>query len=223
MLSVIVPTKWENEYFIDFLERLLESEVVGEVIIINNDVSNTPESEVLVDEKVRLYNTEKNLYVVPAWNVGIEMSHYDKVCIMSDCIEFDLQLLTKADNFLKPEIGMLGVLTPEGTDNTYINNFTDGEIDFVPSMRSDPTTRPAPVGMHRLFFVNKSDYTHIPVVKIFHGATMLWKRIETAKENYIVTNCEVDVVFEKEDTSDEFANIQKEDREAAYGPNKVRY
>lgn len=223
MLSVIVPTKWENEYFIDFLESLLESEVVGEVIIINNDVSNTPESEVLSDDKIRLHNAEKDLYIIPAWNLGVEMSRYSKLCIMSDSIEFDLRLLAKADDFLKPETGMLGVLTPEGTDNTYISHFTDGEIEFVPSLTSDPSSRPAPVGMQRLFFVNKADYTHIPVVKIFHGATMLWKRIETAKENYIVTNCEVDVVFEKEDTSDEFAKIQKEDREAAYGPNKVRY
>ena len=39
MLSVIIPTMWKYEPFLDYLKGVLEQESVGEVIIINNDIA----------------------------------------------------------------------------------------------------------------------------------------------------------------------------------------
>lgn len=83
-----------------------------------------------------------------------------------------------------------------------------------------------------MFFVNKSDYTPIPQVKIFHGEVMLWKRISTAKQNYMIVNCEVYTPWHVTvnyigETNSElgalYTQIQNEDFEAAFGHNKVRF
>ena len=59
MLSVIIPTMWKYAPFLDYLEGVLEQNSVGEVIIINNNVYATPDSEVLAHEKIRMHNCKK--------------------------------------------------------------------------------------------------------------------------------------------------------------------
>mgnify|MGYP007071645442 CR=1 FL=1 len=231
MLSVIVPTMWKHEPFLDYLEGVLEQESVGEVIIINNDVAATPDSEVLFHEKIRMHNCEKNIYVAPAWNLGAEMAHYDKLCFLSDDTEVDLNVFDKTDAFLTPEIGMVGLLVDDINDNSYEDFFTDGAIEFVPMSGANDGSKPPVVGIGCLFFVNRSDYTPIPKVKIFHGEVMLWKRISTAKENYMIVNCEaytpwhvtITELSKNSETETAYAQIQKDDYEAAFGFNKVRF
>lgn len=231
MLSVIVPTMWKHEPFLDYLEGVLEQESVGEVIIINNDVAATPDSEVLFHEKIRMHNCEKNIYVAPAWNLGAEMAHYDKLCFLSDDTEVDLNVFDKTDAFLTPEIGMVGLLVDDINDNSYEDFFTDGAIEFVPMSGANDGSKPPVVGIGCLFFVNRSDYTPIPKVKIFHGEVMLWKRISTAKENYMIVNCEaytpwhvtITELSKNSETETTYAQIQKDDYEAAFGFNKVRF
>lgn len=230
MLSVIVPTMWKHEPFLDYLEGVLEQESVGEVIIINNDVASTPDSEVLSHEKIRMHNCEKNIYVAPAWNLGAELARHDKLCFLSDDTEADLRVFDKTDAFLKPEIGMVGLLVDDINDNSYEDFFTDGSIEFVPTSGADGR-RPPVVGIGCLFFVNRSDYTPIPKVKIFHGEVMLWKRINTAKENYMIVNCEaytpwhvtISALSSNRETETTYYQIQKDDYEAAFGFNKVRF
>ena len=113
MLSVIVPTMWCHEPFLDFLQLVLEQDSVGEVIIINNDVSVTPESEVLSHEKIRMHNCEKNIYVAPAWNLGAELARFDKFCFLSDDLDVNIDVFNRADEFLKPEIGMVSLLVDD--------------------------------------------------------------------------------------------------------------
>lgn len=231
MLSVIVPTMWKHEPFLDYLEGVLEQESVGEVIIINNDVVATPDSELLSHKKIRMHNCEKNIYVAPAWNLGAEMAHYDKLCFLSDDIEVDLNVFNKTDAFLKPDIGMVGLLVEYPGDDSYEKFLTDGSINYVAMNGPHNSSKPNIVGIGTLFFVNKSDYTAIPKVKIFHGEVMLWKRIETAKTNYMITNCEslvswhttINFLGKNQNTSPEYVLIQKEDYEAAFGHNKARF
>ena len=231
MLSVIVPTMWRHEPFLDFLKLVLEQDSVGEVIIINNDVSVTPESEVLSHEKIRMHNCEKNIYVAPAWNLGAELARFDKFCFLSDDVNVNIDVFNRADEFLKPEIGMVSLLVDDREEHSYLRFLTDNTINFVSSNHPVAEERPPPVGIGCLFFVNRSDYTPIPVVKIFHGEVMLWKRIATAKQNYIIINCKcetpwhvtVNSLSENRETATIYTEIQHADQEAAFGANSVRF
>ena len=41
MLSVIIPTIWKSPYVLDLLNYLENTDIVGEVILIDNDISKT--------------------------------------------------------------------------------------------------------------------------------------------------------------------------------------
>lgn len=232
MLSVIIPTMWKYEPFLGYLEGVLEQESVGEVIIINNYVADTPDSDILTHEKIRMHNCEKNIFVAPAWNLGAELAHYDKLCFLSDDVEVDLNVFDKTDAFMTPDIGMVGLLVDDREEHSYHRFLTDGSIEYISANDKDSTRRPPIVGIGCMFFVNKSDYTPIPQVKIFHGEVMLWKRISTAKQNYMIVNCEVYTPWHVTvnyigETNSElgalYAQIQIDDFEAAFGHNKVKF
>jgi len=77
MISVVIPTMWKFRPFLQFLEDMLDSPAVGEVIIINNDAVKTPVDHVLSNPKVRMYDFGKNIYVNPAWNFGVAQSKFE--------------------------------------------------------------------------------------------------------------------------------------------------
>jgi len=137
----------------------------------------------------------------------------------------------KTNAFLKPDIGMVGLLVEYPGDDSYETFLTDGSIDYVAMTGPHNKTKPNIVGISTMFFVNRSDYTPIPKIKIFHGEVMLWKRIESAKPNYIIINCEsstswhttINFLGTNPDTETQYIQIQKEDFEAAFGHNKVRF
>ena len=56
MISVVVPTLWKYEPFLDFVSSLVQVGTIGEIIIINNNQSATPIHDVLSHPKVKLIN-----------------------------------------------------------------------------------------------------------------------------------------------------------------------
>ena len=66
MISVITPTMWRFEPFCEFLQDLVELDVIGEVIIINNSQENTPNKNILNHDKIKMINAEQNIFVNPS-------------------------------------------------------------------------------------------------------------------------------------------------------------
>ena len=80
MISIIVPAVWGYDPFCNFLLDLVELTVIGEIIIINNNVDKTPKHDVLSHQKVHVYNQKENILVNPAWNLGVSLAKNDKIC-----------------------------------------------------------------------------------------------------------------------------------------------
>lgn len=104
MITVITPTMWVFEPFCDFLKYVVRLDCVGEVIVINNDQSKTPDHPVLSHEKIRLINCSENIYVNPAWNLGAELAQHETLCFLSDDVIVDLRAFYKADEFMATAI-----------------------------------------------------------------------------------------------------------------------
>ena len=75
MISVIVPTMWAYEPFLNFIGSIVELNCIGEIIIINNCVKDTPEHFALSHPKVKMKNMQQNIFVNPAWNLEIGRAH----------------------------------------------------------------------------------------------------------------------------------------------------
>ena len=90
MFSVIIPTMWRVSEFLNDLRSLNECELVGEIILINNDIKMTPDSFSIQNySKLIEIKTPKNMYVNPAWNLGVRCAKYNKIAIKNDDTFFD--------------------------------------------------------------------------------------------------------------------------------------
>lgn len=184
MISVIVPTMWRYAPFVNFyLNEIVKVPEVGEIIIINNDKSNTPPNPILRHEKVKVIDQEKNIFVNPAWNLGVEVSRNEKLCFLNDDAMVDLRLFSLMDNWLTDQIGAAGIVEYlEGIDQP---PFRDGSIDLI--LRTVENC----YGFGVLFFIHKNNWIPIPLelevaygdVWVFESQLFLQK-----KPNYLISN-----------------------------------
>ena len=75
MISVIMPTMWKSHRTIALLESLDKTHEVSEIIIVDNNVSSRPNG--LKSHKFIFLNQQTNIFVNPAWNLGVQKSKED--------------------------------------------------------------------------------------------------------------------------------------------------
>ena len=75
--SVIIPTIWKGETLNDLLINLYNCELIGEVILINNDNKNS--KPIPLHDKLIYVEPQKNLFVNPSWNLGVRMSKSNNI------------------------------------------------------------------------------------------------------------------------------------------------
>ena len=130
MFSIVIPTLQKDNRVLNLLiDELAESKCVGEIIIIDNSCSGFP-----VSEKVRVIVPDKNLYVNPAWNLGVQESKYEFVGILNDDIVFPKNSFEQIYSFLAENtIGLLGLDSIKRSDKTEIIDYPEeSEIKFSP-------------------------------------------------------------------------------------------
>lgn len=88
--SVVIPTMWRSDRTMPMLQALEGSRFIDEVVIVDNDTSRTP--DIASFKKVKRLPQEKNIYVNPAWNLGVAESSNRYVAILNDDITFDVDL-----------------------------------------------------------------------------------------------------------------------------------
>lgn len=195
MISVVVPAAWGFEPFCDFLSTVVELNVIGEVIIINNNVAKTPTHTVLNHEKIRMYNQEKNIFVNPAWNLGVSLAKYDKICVLSDDVLIDLRLFIEADRFITSKIGILGIGLKYDVFRLHNQQFDMAKIENVIvtgnlKFKAFGETSEA-LGFGSLFFIHKDNWIEIPSeFKLYWGDTWIFE-LQTAlgRLNYFINDC----------------------------------
>lgn len=80
--TVVIPTMWRPKTIVKLLEALNSSEEIGEIIIIDNAQfkRNVP---LEFNKIVHLIQSE-NIYVNPAWNLGVKQAKYPNICLCND-------------------------------------------------------------------------------------------------------------------------------------------
>jgi hypothetical protein len=183
LYTVVVPTMWRYAHFINFLEELLQHDNVGEVILIDNDPSKTPHT--LPDsDKLRYITFGTNIFVNPAWNLGVENAAYDNVCILNDDMAFDLNVLEDLKPILQdPNTGVCGIIP--GIEQYGQPPLTDGRYSIIPWSQDIHQ-----FGFGCLMFVNKNNWTTIPdELKIYYGDYFIFDTfLARGKINYCIIN-----------------------------------
>ena len=159
--SVIIPTMWCSDLIFKLLDSLNDSPFVGEIILIDNDKSKRP-PQITSTSKLRIIEQEENIFVNPAWNLGVELSNYPNICISNDDLVWNVQLLPLI--FQNIHLGIIG----QATSNYYDER---GEIRIEPITERN-------WGWGCCFFIEKRKWISIPTqFKIACGDDWLISKI----------------------------------------------
>lgn len=87
--TVIIPTIWCGVELEMMLPLLVASNAISEIIIINNNADKTP-AWFKPDPKIRMLDYGFNILVNPAWNIAVEQSKNQLICLLSDDVLLDV-------------------------------------------------------------------------------------------------------------------------------------
>lgn len=188
MFSVVIPTMWKYEPFTKFLERLESYSLVNEILIIDNDPDNRP--VFAPTKKIKIITHGENIFVNPAWNLGVETASSEFICILNDDVIFDLGVFDKILPFmLQDNFGVAGAHPGETTLHQI--PFRNGLIDVVPWQSPEPGKSNGYLfGFGTLYFVRKSKWFPIPPsIAIYYGDDWVHLTQDTYDRNiYLITN-----------------------------------
>lgn len=85
MMDLIIPTMWKFKLFPHFLEKYVNYQNVNKIIIIDNYYQSRPKN-LLEHKKIEYCKQFSNIFVGPSWNIGVDRSSSDFICILNDDI-----------------------------------------------------------------------------------------------------------------------------------------
>lgn len=162
--TIVVPTMWKvNELFYRALSAYCDHELVDEVVLINNNINETPDWGLLSHPKIKMQNMPSNIYVNPAWNLGVELAQNKFISIVNDDIMFDLNVLYRLQDKLSPDRGPYGIIAGEEQFGQPVS--TDYSISFVDWKPGDIIHN-----FGQAMFVHKDTWTPIiPELQMYFG------------------------------------------------------
>jgi GT2 family glycosyltransferase len=157
--SVIIPTMWKDSSIFELLNEFYLCELVSEVILINNNRKDTPN---FTKHKKLLYiEPYENIFVNPAWNMGVSIASNQHVTIVNDDVLFDVNQYFNFMNMAKEyvEAGYVG---------SHSKNYEISELEDTTIEDYDNKTNMG--GWGCLFSFNKKNWIPIPSqLKIWYG------------------------------------------------------
>jgi len=177
MFSIIIPTMWRSNKTSKLLKDLYNSKYIHEIIIIDNDVAAKNVNLDQYTDKVKYYPQVENIYVNPAWNLGVSLANNDLLCICNDDINFNVNSYIK---FILPHISKLGIF------GSNIRPYHEVTQDLLYKINDDRITKAALAtqGFGMLMFLNKKNWIDIPSsLKIWYGDDWI---TESHKNIYLV-------------------------------------
>lgn len=157
--TAVIPTMWRDSSILELLNRLYECQYVSQVVLINNDVQNTLDFK--KHKKLLYVEPYENIFVNPAWNMGVAMASTNYISILNDDILFDVNLYFQFMNEVLRylDAGYIG----SHSNNHEIEQLTNPAIENYDN-KTNLT------GWGCLFSFNKKNWIPIPSeLKIWYG------------------------------------------------------
>lgn len=222
MFSIIIPTLLKDtEVLNKLLSQLNEDTSVGEIIIIDNSCSSFKTEF----SKVKVHVPEKNLFVNPAWNLGIKLSspEFKYFGILNDDIIFQKNLFEQVHAFLEKasdNVGLLGIDCIANTPKAQFDTYPDNTVVNIQE------TSKLEGFFGSAFFGDKKNYFEIPdEMKVFYGDHFLFTRnIQAGHKNYKISNIGVKHLESLSSHSSPFiSKMFKKDRKYCIKHNGVEH
>ncbi len=207
MFSIVIPTMQKNiKVFNMLLDELTENEYVGEIIIIDNSLLGIEYKS----DKIRVITPSENIYVNPAWNLGVKISKYEYVGILNDDLIFPKNFFESVHKFIEStnNVGYIGLETiPKTAPEKFSDYPNNSELKYQ-------TVQERNVCWGSAIFFLKSNYFAIPEeLKVWCGDDYIfYKSINKGLTNYAISNSNIMHLHSLTSDRKEFDKIKYEDQ-----------
>lgn len=196
--SIVIPTLWKSNRTGKLLFDLIKCEFVDEIILIDNGGKFFEHFEAL--DKVKLVQPEENIYVNPAWNLGVKLAKNDLIALVNDDINFNTDIFGLINREILSEFGIVGQ-----SEQNYKGNNTDEPI--IQKWMGDVRDW----GWGCLIMFNKKDWIDIPEdIKIWYGDDYIFKYNSVSKSKIKNFNIQTEMSTTSDET--EWNNIKNQDK-----------
>jgi glycosyltransferase involved in cell wall biosynthesis len=201
--SVIIPTLWKSNRTKKLIKDLNDCQYVDEIIIIDN--TGTEERDILptIYPKLRMVSKGENIYVNPAWNLGVELAKNECVALCNDDINFDPNIFGVIDESILTYVGIIGM--GEGNYKDEIDKERGSYIDIWEPGVND-------WGWGCLILLKKSHWLPIPnEIKIWYGDNII-KDVNSVSKG-VLRNFKIETEMSTTSDETEWDEIKKKDYE----------
>lgn len=198
MVSVIIPTLWKSDKTVPLLVKLSRSEIINEIILIDNNPALAPENELITITKLKHVKNQENNFVNPSWNQGVRLATGKIVALVNDDIVFDFNDLIGIVQLLAVEkdISLIGL-----SQKPVTKGFDKPEI--IPTKTRTP-------GFGCLMLMRKELYLEIPEnLKIWYGDDYLFYFSKGKK--FVIDGVHVDMEVSVTSSLSKFNSIKEID------------
>ena len=105
--SVVIPTLWRSFRIHKLLDDLIKCNDIDDIIIIDNNKGYYNYYDKILD-KVNLIQLDDNIYVNPAWNLGVSLSKNVNVALLNDDINFSTEIFNFLNSSKLEVYGIIG-------------------------------------------------------------------------------------------------------------------
>lgn len=194
--SIIIPTLWKSKRTNKLLKDLEDCIYVDEIIIIDN--ASIYETDRTIG-KIRMVSKGENIYVNPAWNLGIKIAKNDLVALVNDDINFDTTIFGVITKDILSEFGIIG----QSEFNYKVNNSDEPILEKWTGKVRD-------WGWGCLIMFDKTNWIDIPDdIKIWYGDDFIFKCNPSTKSTLKNFNIETEMSTTSDETKWDI--IKKED------------
>lgn len=175
MIDVIIPTllQSDTDVFNYSLVEASNSPFVNKIFVIDNSGKNLFSSSL---NKVETISLDRNIYVNPAWNLGISLSNSDNVLIMNDDIACRTENYEYIDDLLMSQgcglcsINSIDISSLEDYTNLI---FTQSDIETNESFGNPDNNKTG-----WFFALKRKLWKNIPApIKIIYGDDLIFMRV----------------------------------------------
>lgn len=86
-IDLIIPTMWKcRHFYTDFIKKYSNNKFIENIIIIDNNKNDAPNLNI---NKLKLLKQDSNIFVSESWNLGVENSTSNIICILNDDVFVD--------------------------------------------------------------------------------------------------------------------------------------
>ena len=163
MISYIIPTLWKSDNIFKLIEGFSSIKDPNAELIIINNATKTRSDIKTIDSRISNVKMADNQFVNPSWQIGVEYSKNNRVCIVNDDIVFNIKRFHEF------------VIESQAKAICMTNwNRIDKDLDEWELVGTNtPHARPA--GGGQLIMVMKHNWPTLPYnMKLWHGDDVIY-------------------------------------------------